>query len=169
MSGLFRKISNTLKRLGRSSSPLESPSPVDRRTAPRFICSVPVLWEVGRESGDATLREVSATGMRLKLQRALLAGKNIRVRPAAADDRAPLSSDVAIGQVVYCRARSGMFEIGIEFVNPERISKYAWLKQLLREQRVSGVDSSHVGPDNPSGLTLVKRRENLSAMPHKIG
>lgn len=106
--------------------------------------------------------------MRLRLSRALLAGKNVRVRPAATDNRAPLSTDVAIGQVVYCRARSGVFEIGIEFINPERISKYAWLKQLLREHRVP-VSGTHPVSEGGRGLSLVKPESDLPSKPHKIG
>lgn len=156
MSGLFRRISRTLKWLGRGSQvPVEISAPPQTRSVTRFVCSVPVLWEAGRETGDAVLREVSATGMRLRLNRVLLVGKNLRVRPAPTDKSTPLSSDVAIGSVVYCRALGGGFEVGIELINPERISRYAWIGQLLR-QRKGPVSLLDPHPESGGKLTLVK-------------
>lgn len=167
MSGLFHKISQTLRRLGKKAQPATQPMPADRRSAPRFICSVPVLWEVGREAGDGTLREVSASGLRLRTHRAFVVGKTIRVRPLQTDSKTPLSTDVAIGTVVYSRGRGGAFEVGVEFINPERISRFAWLAQLVRgsrtKQSVSGVSQESGQP-----LHLVKKEGELPQKPLRI-
>ena len=126
MSDLFRKISKTfLKIRGHKES-----EPTDRRGAARFICAVPVVWESGRIQGEAELREISSTGMKIWTSSAILAGKHIRVRPLDSLDAAPLTLDVAIGTVIYSRSRSCGFEVGVALVNPERISRFAWIGQL---------------------------------------
>ena len=151
MSGFFRKISEKLRRLGGAPKPISQA--LDRRRAPRFICSAAVLWEVGRESGEGVLREVSATGLRLKADRAFLAGKHIRVRPLGTGDAAPLSTDVAIGTVVYSKSRSGGFEIGVEFINPDRISRFAWIGQLTQGSKSSPLPQAH---PHSGGLKLIQ-------------
>lgn len=167
MSGLFQKISQTLRRLGKKAQPVAQPMHADRRGAPRFICSVPVLWEIGRESGDGTLREVSASGLRLRTHRAFIVGKTIRVRPLQTDSKTPLSTDVAIGTVVYSRARGGSFEVGVEFINPERISRFAWMAQLVRGSRTKQ-PIGQVSQDSGQPLHLVNKGEKLPHKPHRI-
>lgn len=154
MSEFFRKISDSLRRLS-GSRPKVTPA-VERRRAPRFICSAAVLWEVGREQGEAQLREVSATGLRLFAPRAFLAGKHIRVRPLSTSDSAPLSTDVAIGTVVYSRPRSKGFEVGVELINPERISRFAWIGQLTRGSQPSDISLPRVkAQGSGAGLKLI--------------
>ena len=134
MGDLIRRISKSLRDLTRRESP---EPPAERRRAPRFICSAPVVWEVGREQGEGELRELSATGMKLWSKRAILAGKHIRIRPLDCDGGGPLTIDMAIGRVVYSRARSrastGCFEVGVELINPELISRFAWVGRLTRQ------------------------------------
>lgn len=151
MGDLFRKISEKLRSLGGVAK--TTPPLPERRRAPRFICCTKVLWEVGRESGEGLLREVSSTGLRLRSDRAFLAGKHIRVRPLAATDAAPLSTDVAIGTVVYSRRRTGGYEVGVEFINPERISRFAWIGQLVRGPKGSVIPQAE--PHQGTGLKLI--------------
>lgn len=138
MGDLIRRISKSLRDLTRRESP---DGPAERRRAPRFICSAPVVWEVGREQGEGELRELSATGLKLWSERAILAGKHIRIRPLDCDAGGPLTIDMAIGRVVYSRPRSrasaGCFEVGVELLNPERISRFAWIGRLTRQGPVS--------------------------------
>lgn len=158
MSEFFKKISGALNRLrGRR----EAPSRGDRRRVPRFICSFAVLWEAGREQGEGVLREVSSTGLRLKTDRAILAGRNIRIRPLKQGPDSPLSLDVAIGTVVYSRKRRDSVEIGVELINPERISRFAWLSTLRQEStQPRGV------PTRPSGkLRLLTRSPEPDSHP----
>jgi hypothetical protein len=129
MGDLFRRISKSLRNLGKR----EESGPSERRHAPRIICSTPVIWEVGRQQGEGELREISSTGLKLWSERAILAGKHIRVRPLAPDDSA-LAIDVAIGTVVYSKARGGRFEVGVELVNPERISRFAWIGRMTKTE-----------------------------------
>lgn len=152
MSEFFRKISSSLRRLG-GGKPKAQPA-IERRRAPRFICSTPILWEVGREQGEAQLREVSTTGLRLRSTRAILAGKHIRVRPLTTSDSAPLSTDVAIGTVIYSKPRRGGYEVGIELINPERISRFAWICQLTRGAQTPG-SVPEVRPKESGGLKLL--------------
>ncbi len=151
MGDLIRRISDTLRRLGgQRTTPLLS----ERRRNPRFICSTPVLWEVGRLQGEGELREVSPTGLRLYTSRAFISGQHIRVRPLTESEAAPLSSDVAIGTIIYSRRRRGGFEVGVELINPERMSRFAWVGQLTRPQQPSPVPRAF--PTEPSGrLRLV--------------
>jgi len=151
MTDLFRRISNKLRQFGRRVTPSVSK---ERRRAHRFICSTPVLWEVGREQGEGQLREVSATGLRIFTDRAFLAGKHVRVRPLGVAESVPLSSDVAIGVVVYSRVRSSGYDVGIELLNPERISRFAWIGQLTRQPSVSAV--AQVLPQSQNGLRLLR-------------
>ncbi|MFA5507525.1 MAG: PilZ domain-containing protein [Vulcanimicrobiota bacterium] len=130
MGDLFRRISQSIRNLtGR-----EQTGSSERRRTPRLICSTPVIWEVGREQGTGQLREISAGGLKLWSDRAILAGKHIRIRPGEADDGGALTVDMAIGTVVYSRARGGRFEVGVELVNPERISGCAWVGQPSRQE-----------------------------------
>lgn len=129
MGDLFSRISKSLRSLGKR----EEPEPQERRQAPRLICSTPVVWEVGRLQGEGQLRELSATGLKLWSDRAILAGKHIRVRPLLADENSSLTIDVAIGTVVYSKPRNGRFEVGVELVNPERISRFAWIGRMTRQ------------------------------------
>lgn len=136
MGDLIKRISDTLRRLGgQRTTPVFS----ERRRNPRFICSTPVLWEVGRQQGEGELREVSPTGLRLYTGRAFVSGQHIRVRPLTDSEAAPLSSDVAIGTIVYSRRRRGGFEVGVELINPERMSRFAWVGQLTRPRQPSPV------------------------------
>lgn len=126
MSELFKKLSSALGRLrGRR----EVPEREDRRRDQRLVCSMAVLWEAGRQHGEGVLREVSATGLRLRIDVPLLAGRNIRIRPLKQNSE-PLSLDVAIGTVVYSRRRRESVEVGVELINPDRISRFAWLNKL---------------------------------------
>jgi hypothetical protein len=154
MSDLFRRISNKLRAL---SGQRMVRDPMERRRAPRFICSAPVHWQVGREQGEGQLREVSSTGLRIRTNKAFIAGKHIRVRPSGEAGAPPLSTDVAIGTIVYSRPRSGGFEVGIELINPDRISRFAWLGQLTREERVPPQGVPQVRPSQEgSPLRLVR-------------
>jgi PilZ domain-containing protein len=130
MGDLFRKITESLRGLGRRD---ENDDAKERRRAQRIICSTPVVWEVGRQQGEGQLRELSATGLKLWSDRAILAGKHIRVRPMPEGEGA-LTIDVAIGTVVYSRAKGGRFEVGVELVNPERISRYAWIGRMAQDE-----------------------------------
>ncbi len=126
MSDFFKKISKALNRLrGRRETPVRE----ERRRDQRFICSLAVLWEAGRQHGEGVLREVSSTGLRLRTDVPILAGRNIRVRPLKQNSE-PLSLDVAIGTVVYSRRRRDSVEIGVELINPDRISRFAWINTL---------------------------------------
>lgn len=170
MGDFLKKISETLRRI-RGKKPA---TPIcDRRLTPRFICSAPVLWEVGRMRGEGQLREVSSSGLRLQNNRAFLAGQHIRIRPLISGDAAPLASDVAIGTVVYSRRRRTGFEIGIELINPERISRFAWIGQLTKptagvspviQVRGSGLKLLSGGRDNPTSCKELIRPELLQAV-----
>lgn len=151
MSDFFRKISDTLFRFG---SKRRAPAVTERRRSPRFICNAPVLWEVGRCQGEGQLREVSFSGLRLRTNRAFVSGQHIRIRPLTESDAAPLSCDVAIGTVVYSRSRSEGFEIGVELINPERISRFAWMGQLTKPDRSQAVPRMTAEMSKP-GLRLV--------------
>ena len=135
MGDLIQRISKSLRELTRRDPPEGS---AERRRSPRLICSAPVVWEVGREQGEGELRELSATGMKIRSDRAILVGKHIRIRPVDCDGGGPLTIDMAIGKVVYSRARShasaGCFEVGVELLNPERISRFAWVGRLTRQK-----------------------------------
>lgn len=135
MGDLIRRISKSLRELTRRDTPEVS---TERRRSPRFICSSPVVWEVGREQGEAELRELSVSGMKIWSDRAILVGKHIRIRPLDCDGGGPLTIDIAIGKVIYSRARSrasaGCFEVGVELLNPERISRFAWVGRLTRQK-----------------------------------
>jgi PilZ domain len=159
MSDFFRKISNALGsfRRNRAVQP-----PEERRRAPRFICSAPVLWEVGREQGEGRLREVSSTGLRLQTKQAFLAGKHIRVRPLTTCETAPLSTDVAIGTIVYSRFKGSGYDVGVELINPERMSRFAWIGQLTRQQDVSSIPQAV--PKSGQGLTLVGGTASLEKL-----
>lgn len=134
MGDLIRRISKSLRELTKREAP---EVPAERRRSSRFICSAPVVWEAGREHGEGELRELSATGMKLWTERAIVAGKRIRIRPVDCDGGGPLTVDMAIGKVIYSRARSrasaGSFEVGVELLNPERISRFAWVGRLTRQ------------------------------------
>ena len=54
MGDLIRRISKSLREFTRRDTPEVS---AERRRSPRFICSAPVVWEVGREQGEGELRE----------------------------------------------------------------------------------------------------------------
>ena len=135
MGDLIRRISKSLREFTRRDPP---EAPAERRRSPRFICSAPVVWEVGREQGEGELRELSASGMKIWSNRAILVGKHIRIRPLDCDGGGPLTIDLAIGKVVYSRSRSrasaGCFEVGVELLNPERISRFAWVGRLTRQK-----------------------------------
>jgi hypothetical protein len=135
MGDLIRRISKSLREFTGRETP---EVPTERRRSTRFICSAPVVWEVGREQGEGELRELSASGMKLWTDRAILAGKHIRIRPLNCDGGGPLTVDLAIGKVVYSRARSrasaGCFEVGVELLNPDRISRFAWVGRLTRQK-----------------------------------
>lgn len=130
MGDLFRRITKSLRGLGRRDDKSDTE---ERRSAPRIICSTPVIWEVGRQQGEGLLRELSSTGLKLLSDRAILAGKHIRLRPLDSDESG-LVLDVAIGTVVYSRVRDGKFEVGVELVNPERISRYAWIGRMTHTE-----------------------------------
>lgn len=163
MSDIFRRLSNTFRRLAKDTPESE---PQERRRAPRLVCSAPVMWEVGREQGEGQLREVSATGLRIRTRRAILAGKHIRVRPRTENDSAPLSTDVAVGTVVYTRKRGSEFELGIELVNPERLSRFAWVSQLLQGAR-SPSAIPVVLPEGKPHLRLLKKSDG-NALPRLL-
>ncbi|MCA9777312.1 MAG: PilZ domain-containing protein [Candidatus Eremiobacteraeota bacterium] len=139
MGDLIRRISQSIRDLTRRE-PAEGS--IERRRSPRTICSAPIVWEVGREQGEGQLRELSGTGLKLWSDRAILAGKHIRVRPLDCDGGGALNIDMAIGTVVYSRCRGRgptgrSFEVGVELVNPERISRFAWIGRLTRQRAVS--------------------------------
>lgn len=164
MSDLFHRLAKTLRRL--SGRP-EAPPQVDRRRAPRFICSKPVLWELGREQGEGELREISQTGLKLLCARPLLAGKHLRLRPVADTEATTLSLDVVIATVVYSRPKAGRYEIGLELVNPDRISRFAWIGELVSGGvQAPGVESGSGRPNSLPTLRLLPP-ERLSAGPDR--
>jgi hypothetical protein len=73
--------------------------------------------------------------MRLRTDQVVLAGHSIRVRPLQPGSERPLSLDVVIGTVVYSRSRHGKVDIGIELLQPEKISRFAWFHQLRGQGR----------------------------------
>lgn len=160
MSDLFRRISKTfLKMRGQKAR-----DPEERRGAPRFICSVPVVWEAGRHQGEAELRELSSTGMKIWTQSAILAGKHIRVRPLDSLDAAPLTLDVAIGTVVYSRSRGGGFEVGVDLVHPEKISRFAWMGQLTSTPSVPSPLLTVLPQANGPKLSLVSNDRAMASL-----
>lgn len=163
MGDLFNRISKSLRSLGKR----EEPESLERRQAPRVICSTPVVWESGRQQGEGQLRELSSKGLKLWSDRAILAGKHIRIRPFLADENLSLTIDVAIGTVIYSRPKNGRFEVGVELVNPERISRYAWIGRMTRsEPRVSAIPQARAAAGLPP-LRLVPRGIPFS-QPHLL-
>lgn len=124
----------------------------ERQQAPRFICCCAVVWESGPLRGEGELRELSATGLRLRTDQPVLAGRGIRVRPQGVGSEQPLPMDMVFGTVVYSRSRKGKVDIGVELVNPERMSRYAWFHQLRRE----GESALPSFPPRRGGLHLVR-------------
>lgn len=149
MSDLFKKISQAFSYFKREKRGTER---AEKRCAPRFICSVPVLWETARQSGEGELREISATGLRLSSERAVLAGEIVRVRPRSQDGEVVPTIDVAIGSVIYSRWRAGRYEVGIELINPERLSRFAWIGRLVRGEVTLGPSLSKRPLGRPIGV-----------------
>lgn len=131
ISGLWNRITGAIAGLQSRRRPALGE---ERRQVPRFICRCAVTWESGATRGEGELRELSSTGLRLRTDRAVLAGSRIRVRPLAAGGEQPLPLDMVFGTVVYSKSRKGKVEIGIELINPDRISRFAWFHQLRRER-----------------------------------
>ena len=129
MADLWKRIAGAIARLHRPREPRQ-----DKRQAPRFICCCAVAWEAGGYRGEGELREVSSTGLRLRTDRALLAGRHIRIVPLAAGGEPPLSLDVTLGTVVYSKSRKGKVDVGVELLHPERISRFSWFHRPRQER-----------------------------------
>lgn len=128
MNELWSRIAGAIAGWQRPRQAVES-----RPQAPHFICCCAVIWEAGPLRGEGELRELSATGLRLRTDQAVLAGRNIRIRPQPLGPEAPLPMDMVFGTVVYSRSRKGRVDIGVELSHPERMSRFAWFHQLRRE------------------------------------
>lgn len=118
------------------------------RVEPRLICSCEVFWESQGLRGEGRLREVSSTGLRLYADRAVLAGRPIRVLPKPGDALDPLPLEVAQGVVLYSRSRKGRFEIGVRLGKQEKSSRHGWLHRLRRESdlpRIMATERPAVG------------------------
>jgi hypothetical protein len=159
MGELWNRIAGAIARLHRKRQPVQN-----RRQAPRFICCCAVTWEAGAERGEGELREVSATGMRLRTDQALLAGQHIRIRPATAGAEQPLPLDVAVGTVIYSKSRRGKVEVGVELIHPERISRFAWFHQLRRDPETVGSPLPSVLPRS-GGLHIVESQPKQPRRP----
>jgi hypothetical protein len=135
MSELWKKIAAAIARLQKKPVQAEG----NRRQVPRLICCRAVVWECGCQRGEAELREVSTTGMRLRTDQALLAGRHIRIRPLASGVEPPLPLDMVFGTVIYSKCRKGKVDVGVELSSPERLSRFAWFHQLRCEGKQKAV------------------------------
>lgn len=89
----------------------------------RFICGLPIVWDLGSARGDGVLKEVSSKTLRFKTSRPMEVGKFIRVFP-------PNTSERAIGTVRRSRSLRGEVEITVELVSSELLSRIAFLNQI---------------------------------------
>lgn len=122
--------------------------PGPRRVEPRLICSCEVFWESEGLRGEGRLREVSATGLRLYTDRAVLAGRSIRVVPKPGDALDPLPREVAQGVVLYSRSKDGRFEIAVVLGGQQTNSRHGWLHRLRHESglpRITTRQSPNLG------------------------
>ena len=129
LKNIWTRLQNYRRRIGVPSAEVE------RRAEPRFILSADILWEVGKARGEGELREISDTGLKLRLDRAIVAGKLIYVRPLTGMlQGGPLRTDFAVGRVVYSRVRGRQFEVGVELLKPESLSRYHWLGRIRHRE-----------------------------------
>lgn len=149
MNEFWRKLTSVLSKW-RRSAPTD-----DRQSPPRFICRCEVTWQVGSRRGEGQIRELSPTGLRLRTDRAILAGSVIRIQPKV-ESLETLAFDVTVGTVVYCRSRAEGMEVGVHLASPERLSRFDWLNQL---QRPGGVPRVAAPSGSLPRLRVVSSRD----------
>jgi hypothetical protein len=154
MSELWKKIAAAIARLQKKRVQVQG----NRRQVPRFICCRAVVWECGCLRGEGELREVSTTGMRLRTDQALLAGRTIRIRPLASGVEPSLPLDIVFGTVIYSKSRRGKVDVGVELLSPEKISRFAWFHQLRSEGERKTVSPMPSILPSKAALHLVGKR-----------
>ncbi len=148
MNRLWQKIAGALARF--------RPRPLFARSEPeelRFICRCPVTWESGGQRGRAELRQLSGQEMRLYIDRPLLSGRSVRVRPVKVGSAPSLLLDEVQATVLSSRrCRRGGNSVVLRLNLPEKVSRFAWFRQLRRTRRAW--TASPPRPDG--GLRLVQ-------------
>lgn len=119
--------------------------PTQRRRATRMPCRYSVECISGGKKFSGMIRDISLTGMRVDLPRAVPVGTEIAVRYRVSAD-APrftnvLSLDTVMGRVVWSRTgMGGSAEVGLCHIDEEEDIAHSWIYHVLRELGLSKVN-----------------------------
>ncbi len=139
---MFERLKSMFVRPEPEARSMELPS--QKRRATRMLCQYKVECTSNGKKFDAVVRDISLTGMKLEVPKAVPVGSTLAIRyqvaPSAPRYTNNLDIDTVNGLVVWCtppRAGNGVTLAGLSHSDEEEAIARSWIYHVLRELGLS--------------------------------